>query len=55
MASKRTHSNPKSVEEHMQRRNADGLSVRKIAKEFGTSKSTVHRKLTILKGATNVT
>ena len=39
-------SSPRSAEEHMAKRKAQGLSHRAVAGEFGTSKSTAHRKVT---------
>ena len=39
-------SSPRSAEEHMAQRKAQGLSHRAVAGEFGTSKSTAHRKVT---------
>lgn len=38
-------SSPKSRDEHMAARKAQGLSHREIARDFGTSKSTAHRKI----------
>lgn len=31
--------------EHMEKRRSRGQTIREVAEEFGTSKSTVHRKL----------
>lgn len=37
---------PKSPDEHMAARRSQGLTHREVAGEFGTSKSTAHRKVT---------
>jgi DNA-binding transcriptional regulator YiaG len=38
-------SSPRSADEHMAARKAQGLSHREVARDFGTSKSTAHRKV----------
>jgi uncharacterized protein YdaT len=47
LEAKRTNgSSPRSADEHMAARKTQGLSHRAVASEFGTSKSTAHRKVT---------
>ena len=38
-------SSPRSADEHMAQRKAQGLSHREVGAEFGKSKSTAHRKI----------
>lgn len=43
-ADKRKKHSPSSPEEHMAKRRQSGHTLKGVAKEFGSSKSTVHRK-----------